>query len=315
MAWVSIPAYDDATALAMVAELNETQLSEVKRIQKMIEEASTSTKPVVGSDVNNETIAYWVYRAVDQLFQGSPLRIERICPDTIILYDFLNGKTYRAEYRIGEENIDIMDLYEVEYIRKERGEEELNEEMIESTETAELTVDKTEETLVETEAPVIAEEAKPESEKETVVSEEIQEEAILEAEAVEETGNPVATNQNADSHDAAVLIDTDALIAELETLKAEVEELNGIKVKYEELVAEKQEKEMSEKRETIKVFAAKFGLKETDQGVAEAIANLDYEAIVNIAASLNVKETPEKKPNPFISEIKPSKEYTLLDVE
>lgn len=287
MAWVSTPAYDEATALAFVAEADE-----VKKIEKMVEEASV----FVSSDVNIETIAYWIYRAVDQLLGGQPLGIERICPDTIILYDRLSGRTYRAEYRIGEESIDIMDFYEVEYIRKERGEAELNEEMNKVAEIVEQTADAP---VAEPEEVVKAEaepEATPEAEAEPVVSEEKAEETVVvDAEVVQDNK------------------ELEALTAELESVKAQVEELKAYKVKYEELIAEKQEQEMNEKRETIKVFASKFGLRETDAGVAEAIANLDYEAIVKIAA--NVKPVVKDNPNPFISEIKPSKKYTLLDAE
>jgi hypothetical protein len=95
------------------------------------------------------------------------------------------------------------------------------------------------------------------------------------------------------------LEDAGELIAELDKQIAELTEIKG---KYDAMIAEAQEKVLSEKRACAKVFAEKQGLDVNDTAVAEAIENLDYAKI----AELTMAEEQEPE------EVMPEKQEVTL---
>lgn len=122
MAVVSIPAYPEAKALAMVAEIEEDN-----RRQTMLAHTDYEI-----SEVDFETIRCWFFdmlRATlgDELWD---YRIERICVDCAILYDVRHGRTLKFEYVAGDEGLVVTDVYEVMYQRIENnGGKEMSETM------------------------------------------------------------------------------------------------------------------------------------------------------------------------------------------
>ena len=85
------------------------------------------------------------------------------------------------------------------------------------------------------------------------------------------------------------LEDAGSLIAELDR---QITELTEIKGKYDAMIAEAQEKALSEKRACAKVFAEKQGLDVNDTAVAEAIENLDYAKIAEL--TMAEEQEPEE---------------------
>ena len=92
-------------------------------------------------------------------------------------------------------------------------------------------------------------------------------------------GNPIHVIQY---HERIIetMDDAGALIAELDTKIAELEE---IKVKYDAIIAEQEKRELAEKRANAKAFAEKQGLNTEDSAVAEAIEKLDYTKIAELS--------------------------------
>lgn len=111
MAVVSIPAYPEARALALVAEIEEEN-----RQRAMLEHAQMEI-----AEVDFETIRCWFFEVLraslgDEMWD---YRIERICVDCAILYSVRHGRTLKIEYVAGDEGLTMTDAYEVTYQRKE----------------------------------------------------------------------------------------------------------------------------------------------------------------------------------------------------
>lgn len=96
---------------------------------------------------------------------------------------------------------------------------------------------------------------------------------------------------------AAVIAEKDAKIAELETKIAELEQ---IKAQYDEIIADREAKELAEKQAKAKAFAEKQGLNTEDTAVAEAIMALDYTKIAELSMA---EEQEEQKPEPVAQTI------------
>ena len=87
---------------------------------------------------------------------------------------------------------------------------------------------------------------------------------------------------------ATVIAEQKDKIAELETKVAELEK---IKAMYDEIIAEREKKALAEKQAKAKAFAEKQGLNANDTAVAEAIMNLDYTKIAELAMDGEQDET------------------------
>lgn len=86
-----------------------------------------------------------------------------------------------------------------------------------------------------------------------------------------------------------IVAEKDARISELE---AQLAELTQIKAEYDQMIAAQAAAELAAKQAKAKAFAQKQGLDVEATEVAEAIANLDYEAI---AAFAMAQEAPEEE--------------------
>lgn len=92
--------------------------------------------------------------------------------------------------------------------------------------------------------------------------------------------------------------DAQTLVAELDSRIAELE---GIKEKYDAIIAEEQEKAIAEKREKAKAFAEKQGLDVNETAVAEAITNLDFAKIAELTMAQAQEEEPAQEEKPAIT--------------
>lgn len=310
MAVVSIPAYPESKAMALVAELDDNHSK-----QQAFEHTQYKL-----SGISLETIGVWVWTALKENVREDilyTLHVDRVCVDHVLIYSVETGKTYKMEYVIGDESLVVTDVYEVSYARKEDSfmSEIINnpshthsnlehthgltgiEPIVEPVVVSETLVD---ESVID-EGPVVA----PVEPVITEIAEPVEELPAEVPEIIEEPALPVIEEPVAD---------IEALKAEVERLKAEVSQLSVYKEKNDEMLAEEATRELNAKRETIKAFAEKNGLSVEDAEVEDAIVNVNYEKI----AELSMKNTKDaaKSVNPFTSEIKTiSNKYTLLDAE
>lgn len=197
----------------------------------------------------------------------------------------------------------------------------------EPMENEKITAEVTEETAVAEEQAVeetVAETEETQEIVETVVAEEEKEEETPEEEQQEET---VAESEEAtaevlehsvDTHESVenwggepvhvfeyrervieTMSEAEALVAELDTKIAELEEIKG---KYDAIIAEEKAKELEQKRIVAKSFAEKQGLDVNDAAVAEAVENLDYTKIAELTmAQVQEEEPVEEEKQPAIT--------------
>lgn len=230
MAVVSIPAYPEAKALELVAEVNEAE---------MMERAFERTANFYAGEISTYTLHRWVWDALRHLLGENwcDVDIEKVCVDCVILYHTPTAKMYKMEYVVSDNGLIVTDFYEVEYRRK--GDEKMAEETKTNMNTTKV------EAEVKTE-PV-----------------EAPEQAEMAKEAVATEGAVAQTEQPADNRVAQ-------LEAELATLRAENERLRG----------EKEAAALESKRAELRKYASESGLDMEDSTVAEAIAAVNYEALV-----------------------------------
>lgn len=97
---------------------------------------------------------------------------------------------------------------------------------------------------------------------------------------------------------------------EIAELKQRIAELEVIEAELNQIKAERAEAEHAAKVEKASAFAAKQGLNVEDEAVKEAIANLNYEAIADLAEALvaESKKKPEMSMASFV-EMEPTGEY------
>lgn len=277
MAVVSIPAYPESKALDLVAEADEMtrfyananmQISEmdIEVVRRRFHEALY------------EMMGDKIYRYCTLLF----------CHDCVILYDYEDGKTYKAEYMMDNDNLMIKDFYMVDFVRSEGSETEMKiseqeaiaEEMnLENHETAEAAA--AEETVVE--AEVKTDETKDTSAE---IAEEIEDEKGDEAEDAK--GEPDEENDEKEDKLAEALKKCADLEAEIEALKQFKEELDQMK-------EEKLQAEAEAKKASLREYAESEGLSAKETVIAEAIENLDYEKIVAEVTANKSKAKEQKK--------------------
>lgn len=101
------------------------------------------------------------------------------------------------------------------------------------------------------------------------------------------------------------IIDPETVIAEQKDLIAELEskiaELEKIKEQYDMIVAEREAKELADKKAKAKAFAEKQGLNVEDTAVAEAIEALDYTKIAELSMAEEQEENDEEPAKPTIT--------------
>lgn len=94
---------------------------------------------------------------------------------------------------------------------------------------------------------------------------------------------------------AAVIAEEDDKDRKIAELKARIAELEGMEAELKEIKEAQAKAEHEAKIEKVKAFASKQGLDVEDEAVKSAIAELNYEAIADMAEKKNEKEN-EKKP-------------------
>lgn len=114
MAVVSIPAYPEATALALVAEAAEDNRASEMLVHTAFEMA----------EIDFETIRHWFFKALRLALDDAlwDYKIERLGMDFAILYSMSYGRTLKVEFIANEDGVSIVDVYEVQYTRIEQEE-------------------------------------------------------------------------------------------------------------------------------------------------------------------------------------------------
>lgn len=83
---------------------------------------------------------------------------------------------------------------------------------------------------------------------------------------------------------------------EIAQLKARIAELENVEAELRQMKEEQALAELQAKQEKAKAFASKQGLNVDDESVANAIANLDYEAIADMAMASVVEQPKQEQP-------------------
>lgn len=273
MAVVSIPAYPESKALALVAEMDKE--NEMLR--------ATQGALINLGELSFEEIGALLYKAVHEALPEDiwpcDLYFREIYMNRAILC--VGYRTFAVEYMIDEaeeygKQVIVKDVYEVEYQRKE-GEPAM--------------------TLEETLAPVveeIAEETAPETQEEEELQEDHQEqpEEVEEAEVQPEPEQEEEMAEEPEEQEPEKDERYTELEALIESLKAQIAELTPYKERIEAMEAEEARNAEAQKKEKIKAYAQSNGLDVENAKIAEAIEKMDYEALV-----AQVMESQQVVPN------------------
>ena len=240
MAVVSLPAYPEAKALALVAEIDEDN-----RQQAMLKHARMEI-----SEVDFWTIRHWFYEALKAIIGESiwDYSFERVGVDSAILYNTMSGITIKVEYVAGDEGVLITDAYEVVYQRKEQG----GDGQMTGT---------VKDQAVQARQPAAAAREPLKNVQEPQSPAGVIGQIVPPVDAWKET-------------------EIAGLKAENESLKAQLTEFPALKAEVETLRAEKEEAAKQARREQLTRFAEAQKLDMASEVVQAAIAAGDYETLV-----------------------------------
>lgn len=294
MAIVSVPAYPESTALDLVAEA-----------QIDFNEMFASARFVL-AEMDLETVRIRFYELLYELLKEKAwdLRVLIFGVDFVILYDVVGGKSYRAEYFIDNEDFVMKDFYEIDYVRSggsETMEDKMNVAEVAEVEAVEVQAEEQTEEVVQAEAEVEAstEEVVAEAEVETAEEAdtvEVQaEEVSAEEEKPEEELETEPEEKPEEEEEKDELAEA---LNENASLKAQIEELKAFKAELEAIREREAEEKLNSKKATLKEYASAEGLDVENEIIAEAIDNLNYEALV---AEVTNKKNSEKKAERSIS--------------
>ena len=260
MAVVSVPAYPEAHALALVAEADKNEM-----YRKVFENA------MILSEIDMET---WHRRLIDALEEkvGECVfwehRILLIGRESIVLYHVPTGKMMRVEYKIENEELYLGDIYEVE-VTPVMGDENMNTnevntvvEEVEVVQAAEQEQETVVEAQQENEIEVVAETEVAESETQEVESENTEEVAAEAEVQTEQEAQPAEPARDYEAELQVLRDEVAAYKAELEVMKEAAE-------------AEK----LRQRQEKIRAFAERNNCDLNSEAVKKAIAEVDYEAL------------------------------------
>lgn len=287
MAIVSVPAYPESTALDLVAEA-QVDPNEM-----------FSAAHFVSAEMDMETVRIRFHQLLCELLKERAwdLRVLVFGVDAVILYDVIGGKSYKAEYLIDGEDFVLKDFYEIDYVRSGGSENMENQMNIAEVETIEVKAEAQIEEVIQPEVEVIAEEMTTEEiietaeQVETVQAEEVVAEENESEEKLEDKLEEEPEKEDEKDELAEVLSENASLKAEVEELKAYKAELDAIRER------EAQEK-LNSKKASLKEYASAEGLDVENEIIAEAIDNLNYEALV---AEVTNKKNSEKKTEQNVS--------------
>lgn len=256
MAIVYYPACPEARAQTLVAEVEDTDA-----FKSIFASANVQL-----AELDIEIVRGKVWEILEGRYRDDVwcIRVLLLCPDCVIYYD-KDGRTWKVEYRIEDNEMYVTDWYEVEFARTQRGEIGMdNEKMIAENEVASAEVS-------------VEEEKKTETVASEVVEEEKQKEVIVER-----------AKERDDSRCAELSAQVEALIRENESLKAEIEQYKAEEAKRE---ADRILAEQEQKKAEMIAFAEKNGLNAKDEQIAAAIEKMDYAYLM--AQSMSVKPMRE----------------------
>lgn len=317
MAIVSVPAYPESKALDLVAEANIDQF--YANANMLISEVDIETVRMRFHEALYHTIGDLVFN----------LNVMMFCHDCVILYDYMNGVIYKAEYIMDNDCIVIKDFYEVGFVRSEGSEKdmELNENMISEQTTAEEVVSEenmeitaeentTEEVIAEETVIAETEEVVAESTEEIQAEAEVAAENEVVAEVEEKENDPEdIEDDKKDEDDQKENDEFEAMKKRCAELEAENAELNKVKAEFDKITEEKKAAELQAEKDAMKAYASKQGLNTENSVIAEAIENLDYKTIVAevMNKTTNSKQETSTTYLASFTEIKPSGYSYLLE--
>ena len=297
MAVVSVPAYPESKALDLVAEAKPT-----------IEDFYKNTK-FIAAEMDLETVRWKFWDALNEYLgeESWHMRPTLFCIDSVILYDDVCGKSYKAEYLVQGDDVILKDFYEIKFVRAEKGSEnemEMNEVNKLAEEQVETEVKAEEAQVVEAAEEVQAEQSET-VEAEVETAEETTEEVVAEeAETTVEVAEdlPLVEEDREEQNDREDRDDPDdedellALRKECAELKAEIEELRVAKAELDQIKAEREEAELNAKKSQLRDYAIAEGLNVEDENIARAIEEMDHATLVSeVMNKKNSKKEADKQ--------------------
>lgn len=291
MAIVSVPAYPESTALDLVAEA-QVDPNEM-----------FSAAHFVSAEMDMETVRIRFHQLLCELLKERAwdLRVLVFGVDAVILYDVIGGKSYKAEYLIDGEDFVLKDFYEIDYVRSggsENMENQMNIAEVVEPETVEVKAEEQTEEMIQSEVEVVAEEMTTEEVVEVAEQLEAEHiETVQAEEAVDEEDEPEdKVEEEPEKED-----EKDELAEALNenaSLKAEIEELKAYKAELDAIREREAQEKLNSKKASLKEYASAEGLDVENEIIAEAIDNLNYEALV---AEVTNKKNSEKKTEQNVS--------------
>ena len=286
------PAYVEAKALALVAEVNP---------EDGVKQIMPATSFYLTSEISLDTIRVWVWEMLVDMLGDMvwEMSVERVCMDCCIIYQELTGRTFKIEFIIEESGLLVTDIFEVMFTRKV-GEKEMTdynatpvaevteqpiEAVVEEVATEEITVEETQE--------VVEEVAKSEEMVEEAVAEETQPE-VSEAEEPVAEEEPVVEQASTEEE------------VEIDAMKNRIKQLEEQNLALERVIAsERKEREVAK----ASVLATKSGLDLNDEAVKSAVDAADFGKIATLVAESEeaVIKQKESSANPFVAELKVAK--------
>ena len=299
MAVVSVPAYPESKALDLVAEADDAVRFYANANMQI-------------SEVDIETVKQRFHRLLFEMIGEKTywMNVLLFCHDCVLMYDYQCGHTYKVEYMMDNDDLIIKDFYEVNFVRSEGCEKEMNEEMkvSEVEVTAEEAIAETNEVAeVEVAEEVVAEaEAHVETAEEAteVVAEEVAAETeIAEEDKEDEKNDPEDPADENDPEEPKKEEEDEmaALRKRCAELEAENEALNQIKAELEAKQEEERKAAVNAKKESLRSYAISEGLSVEETVIAEAIENLNYEAIVAEVTANKSKAKETKKEESYFA--------------
>lgn len=321
MAVVSVPAYPESKALDLVAEVKPT-----------IEDFYENTK-FIAAEMDLETVRRKFWDALNEYLgeESWHMRPTLFCLDSVILYDEVCGKSYKAEYLMQGDDVILKDFYEIKFVRAEKGSEnememneakkaELEEEdsklkaeeednaVVDSNASADSVVAEGEGAESSNEGSGTESAADPAPEENMIGTEPEEGERIAsEAEATVEVAEdlPLVEEDRDDQDDRDDRNDRDdpdddeellALRKECAELKNEIEALKAAKAELDQIKAEREQAELNEKKSQLREYAIAEGLNVEDENIARAIDEMDHATLVSeVMNKKNSKKEADKQ--------------------
>lgn len=301
MAVVSVPAYPESKALELVAEADD--------MKRFYANANMQI-----SEVDIETVRFRFYELLHEMCDDQVYVLNTLlfCHDCVILYNRVEGRTYKVEYMMENDDVIIKDFYEVEFVRAEGSEKEM-EDVKKMSEAEVAEQDKTAEVNAEAEVET-AENQAVEAEAAVDTAEDVESECKKKADDAEAECKKKAEDTEAECKKKSeckrkAMDDEKDCGKECNDPEDDMDEIDALKKRCAELESElnsmkkaKVKAERDAKKNELRKYAASEGLSVEDAMIAEAIENLNYEAIVaEVTANKNKAKEPKKEESYFAS--------------